>query len=307
MMVKVLYRALALLTMSALLFVGCSAAQTYLVGIDADYEPFSYIDENGDAVGFDVESIQWIAEQNGFEVEIVPVAWDGIIPALLQKKIDMVYSGMSITPEREKQVTFSIPYWKVDQGVVVLEDSEATMEEFAAGELIIGVQRSCSADQYLESEDYFGTEMYNDLVASGNIKLYDSFPMSMVALEQGLVDAVIFDDVNINSYIQDKTEFVMLDIIPTGEEYGVAMRNEDTELQDIINAGLEDLMASDKWTELLEKYIIVDESTEDVDEDVADEDVDEDIADEDVDEDIADDDAEDIDEDVDEDVDEDEE
>ncbi|MDR2855088.1 MAG: ABC transporter substrate-binding protein, partial [Methanomicrobiales archaeon] len=252
MMVKVLYRALALLTMAALLIGGCSAAETYLVGIDADYPPHTYIDENGNAVGFDVESIQWIAEQYGFEVEIVPVAWDGIIPALLQGKIDMVYSGMTITPSRAEQVTFSIPYWTVDQGVAVQDGSEVTMEEFAAGELIIGVQRSCSADQYLEAE-YFGTELYDELVASGNIKLYDTFPQSMVALEQGLVDAVIFDDVNIESYILDKPALVMLDIIETGEQYGVAMRNEDTELQDIINEGLAELMASDKWTELLEK------------------------------------------------------
>ena len=268
-MVKVLYRALALLTMSALLMAGCAAAETYLVGIDADYPPYSYIDENGVAVGFDVESIQWIAEENGFEVEIVPVAWDGIIPALLQGKIDMVYSGMSVTPTREEQVTFSIPYWTVDQGVVVQEGSTATIEEFAAGELVIGVQRSCSADQYLESE-YLGEDMYNELLQSGSIKLYDTFPQSMVALEQGLVEAVIFDDVNINSYIKDKPAFVMLDTIPTGEVYAVAMRNEDTELQDIINAGLADLMASDKWTELLNKYIIEDDATEaeDVAEDV---------------------------------------
>ena len=261
-MVKVLYRALALLTMSALLIAGCSAAESYIVGIDGDYPPYSYIDASGTAVGFDVESIQWIAEQNGFEVEISPIAWDGIIPALLQNKIDMVYSGMTITPARAEQVTFSIPYWTVDQGVAVQDGSEVTMEQFAAGEVIIGVQRSCSADQYLES-DYFGTELYNDLVQSGNIKLYDTFPQSMVALEQGLVDAVIFDDVNIISYIQDKPALVMLDTIPTGEEYGVAMRNEDTELQEIINAGIADLMASDKWTELLNKYIVEEEVTED--------------------------------------------
>ncbi|MDR2854972.1 MAG: transporter substrate-binding domain-containing protein, partial [Methanomicrobiales archaeon] len=59
----------------------------------------------------------------------------------------------------------------------------------------------------------------------------------------------------------------------TGEQYGVAMRNEDTELQDIINEGLAELMASDKWTELLEKHIIKEEAAEDEEEIVADEEV----------------------------------
>ncbi|MCL2460934.1 MAG: ABC transporter substrate-binding protein [Euryarchaeota archaeon] len=266
-MAKMLYRVFALITMSALLIAGCSAAESYIVGIDGDYPPYTYIDENGVAVGFDVESIQWIAEQNGFEVEIVPVAWDGIIPALLQNKIDMVYSGMTITPSRAAQVTFSIPYWIVDQGVVVREDSYVTMEQFEAGELIIGVQRSCSADQFLES-DYFGAEKYDQLLLSGNIKLYDTFPQSMVALGQGLVEAVIFDDVNIRSYIQNKPSLVILDVIPTGEEYGVAMRNEDTELHEIINAGIIELMVSDKWDELLSKFIIEEDVVEIVDETV---------------------------------------
>ena len=258
-MAKMLYRVFALIAISALLIAGCSAAESYIVGIDGDYPPYTYIDENGVAVGFDIESIQWIAEQNGFEIEIVPVAWDGITPALLQSKIDMVYSGMTMTPARAAQVTFSIPYWTVDQGVVVKEGSDVTMEQFEQAEIIIGVQRSCSADQYLES-DYFGPEKYFQLLQSGNIKLYDTFPMSMVALEQGLVDAVIFDDVNIKSYIQNKPSLVMLGIIPTGEEYGVAMRNEDTELHEIMNTGIAALMASEKWNELLSKYIIIEET-----------------------------------------------
>jgi polar amino acid transport system substrate-binding protein len=81
----------------------------------------------------------------------------------------------------------------------------------------------------------------------------------MVALEQGVVDAVIFDDISIESYIEDKPSFIMLGIIPTGEEYGVAMRSDDTELHDIMNRGLAELMFFDKWDDLLNKYIILEE------------------------------------------------
>lgn len=59
--------------------------KTYIVGIDGDYYPFSYIDKDGSPAGFDVESIQWIAQEMGFEVKIVPIAWDGIVPSLLAK------------------------------------------------------------------------------------------------------------------------------------------------------------------------------------------------------------------------------
>ena len=251
---------IALLVVAAVLTAGCVGTQsekkTYIVGIDGDYPPYSYVDESGKFAGFDVESIRWIAEQEGFNVEIKAVAWDGIIPALLGNKIDMVYSGMTITPARAAQVTFSKPYWSVDQGVAVKKGSAVTMDQFKAGDVTIGVQRSCSADQYIQSDDFFGQAKYDQMVKDVKIKLYDTFPQSMVALENGLVQTVIFDDVNIKDYIKAKDAIIILGTIPTGEEYGVAMRNGDTELHTLINNGLTKLMASEKWNELLAKYII---------------------------------------------------
>ena len=246
----------SLLVIFAVLMAGCVSTNdnVIVVGIDGEYPPYSYIDETGKAVGFDVESIQWIAEQKGFEVEIAPTAWDGIIPALLAGKIDMVYSGMSVTPEREAQVTFSNPYWEVNQGLVGKAGTTATVADFEEGKLVIGVQRSCSADQWMQ--DFFGMETYNQMVKDGKIKLDDSFPQSMVALEQGLVECVIFDDVNIETYIKGNDAFQMIGIIETGEVYAIAMRNEDTDLHALINEGLAELMASEKWEELKLKYIV---------------------------------------------------
>ena len=245
----------SLLVIFAVLMAGCITTDdnVYIVGIDAEYPPYSYIGEDGNPTGFDVESIQWIAEQKGLEVEIAPTAWDGIIPALLAGKIDMVYSGMSITPDRLEKVTFSNPYWEVNQGVVGKAGTTATLEQFEAGELTIGVQRGCSADQWMQEE--FG-EKYDAMYQDGKIKLYDSFPQSMVALEQGLVECVIFDDVNIETYIKGNDAFQMIGVIETGEVYAVAMRNEDTDLHALINEGLEELMASEKWEELKLKYIV---------------------------------------------------
>ena len=57
----------------------------YIIGIDGEYPPYSYVDKDGNAQGFDVESAKWIAEDQGFEVKFQPTAWDGIIPALLAR------------------------------------------------------------------------------------------------------------------------------------------------------------------------------------------------------------------------------
>ncbi|MDV0443288.1 transporter substrate-binding domain-containing protein [Methanorbis rubei] len=260
---KVLYGVAGLCLLFAVLMAGCVTTpsddekKTYIVGIDADYPPFSYLGDNGQFIGFDVESVKWIAEEQGFNVEIKAVAWDGIIPALQTGKIDMVYSGMTITPERAEKVNFTIPYWQVNQGIAAKNGSTFTTEQFKNGELTIGVQRSCSADQWMQ--DFFGDATYNQMVKDGKIMLYDTFPMSMVALEQGRVQTVIFDDVNIEDYIKSKPELKFVGVIETEEFYGVAVRKDDNELRATMDVGLAKLMASDKWTELIQKYIITDE------------------------------------------------
>ena len=249
----------SLLVIFAVLMAGCVTTDdnVYIVGIDAEYPPYSYIGEDGNPTGFDVESIQWIAEQKGFEVEIQPTAWDGIVPALQAGKIDLIYSGMSITPARAEKVAFSIPYWNVDLAVAVQAGSDVTMDQFNAGDVTIGVQRGCSSNDWLEL--HFGTEAYNQMVKDGEIKLFDSFPMSMVALGNGQVEAVIFDDAGIDEYIVGNDDLVKLGTTDTGEQFAIAVRKDDTELLATLNACLEELMASDKWTELKEKYELVEE------------------------------------------------
>ncbi len=258
---KVLYGVVGVCLVFCVLMAGCTGTQnsdkkTYIVGVDGEYPPYSYIDETGKAVGFDVESIQWIAAQNGFSVEIKPVAWDGIIPALQQGKIDMVYSGMTITPERQEKADFSNPYWTVNQGIAVREDSTLTKEQVLSGNVLIGTQRGCSAHTWLD-DNMNGVQMVKD----GKLKLYDSFPLSLVDLQNKGVDAVIFDDINIKSHIQGKP-LKMLDIIETGEQYGVAVRKGDNETMKVVNDGLAQLQASPKWQELIDKYLITHEGEE---------------------------------------------
>lgn len=123
----------------ALMFVTAPAFATtkYVNGIDSNYPPFAYIDRHGKAAGFDVDSMNWIAEKMGFTVEHRPMAWDGIISALQSQKIDMICSGMSINEERKRQVNFSEPYWNVNEqdylGVAVRKGDTVLLETLNKG------------------------------------------------------------------------------------------------------------------------------------------------------------------------------
>ncbi|HJJ82922.1 MAG TPA: transporter substrate-binding domain-containing protein, partial [Methanocorpusculum sp.] len=75
----------------------------------------------------------------------------------------------------------------------------------------------------------------------------------------GQVETVIFDDAGIDEYIIGNDKLVKLGITDTGEQFAIGVRKDDTELLAILNEGLAELMASDKWTELKEKYGLVEE------------------------------------------------
>ena len=73
----------------------------------------------------------------GFKVQVVPMAWDGIIPSLLAKKIDLIYSGMTITEERKQQVDFSDVYWVVNQAIAAREGENLDIDSFKQENILL--------------------------------------------------------------------------------------------------------------------------------------------------------------------------
>ena len=221
---------------------------TYIVGIDGEYPPYSYIDKNGDAQGFDVESVKWIADEMGFNVRIQAMAWDGIIPALQAGKIDMVYSGMTITEERKGAVNFSNPYWKVNQSVAVHDDSDLTMDDFMAGSGKVGAQRGTTGAFWVEEN------LVNDSALAANMLVtYDNFPLVATDLQNKRIEFAIYDTPPMLDAIAGKP-LHLIGEIDTGEDYGIAIRKTDTALLDTMNEGLVRLTASPKWEELKQQF-----------------------------------------------------
>ena len=80
------------------------------VGFDAGYQPFEMTNKQGQYIGFDVDLAKMVAKEMGVKVEFVNTAWDGIIPALLTNKFDVIMGGMTVTPQRNLRVNFADPY-----------------------------------------------------------------------------------------------------------------------------------------------------------------------------------------------------
>jgi polar amino acid transport system substrate-binding protein len=223
------------------------AAEKIVNGIDANFPPFAFIDQTGKATGFDVEAMDWIAKEMGFEVEHTPIDWDGIITSLLTKKIDVIASGMSITAERAEKVNFSIPYWKIEQVMVIKKDSALKLDDLLKGKQAIGVQQGTSEAKWLKAQAE--KQGWNF-----DLRYYSSAPLAVEDVLNGRIAAAAMDDAPARDAVSKKPVKILGTFGMDSEEFGYALRKEDGALLAKINEGLKKLMASPKWTELSKKY-----------------------------------------------------
>ena len=225
------------------------AKKSYVNGIDPNYPPFAYVDEKtGKAAGFDVDSMDWIAKTMGFEIAHKPMAWDGIIPALLGKQIDMVCSGMSITPERAQKVTFSTPYWTVLRVYAIPANSTLTPENILKQKIQLGVQRGTSEANAMKQEQQEKKYPFE-------LRFYDSAPLAIADLLNGRIQAALMDELPADDAISKGRNIRKINSHFKPDQFGVALRKEDKELEALVNEGYRKLMADPYWKELQKKYL----------------------------------------------------
>ena len=227
---------------------GLAQEKVYINGIDANFPPFAYVDKAGKPDGFDVAIVDWIAKDQGFKVKHQPMDWDGIIPSLKAKKIDFIASGMSITEARKKEVTFTIPYWKITQVLVAKKDAKVTPDAAMAAGNKIGVQRGTSEAKWMEE---------NLLKKEGKkfeLVYYDSAPLAVMDVVNGRIVAAAMDDAPAEDAVKKQPVKIIGGFGMADEEFGYAVRKEDAKLLEMLNAGLKKAMASPIWGEMKKKY-----------------------------------------------------
>jgi polar amino acid transport system substrate-binding protein len=222
-------------------------AKVYVVGTDAAYAPFESQNEKGEIVGFDIEVLQAAAKKAGIEVKFVNTPWEGIFNALGQGDRDMVVSAVTITAERKGTMDFSDPYFDAQQLIAVKESSKVA--KFAdLKKLKVGVQTGTTGDEAV-------TKLLGK--ASTAIKRFESTPLALKELEAGGVDAVVADNGVVIHYVANNPggKFKTVadkEFVP--EQYGVALKKGNTELQGKINKGLAEIKADGSYAAIYTKY-----------------------------------------------------
>ncbi|UZN04761.1 ABC transporter substrate-binding protein [Cellulomonas sp. S1-8] len=188
------------------------------------YEPFEFEDDNGDVVGLDIDLAQEVADDLGVELRTVVTPFDSIQSgaSLNTDACDLVASGLTITDERAEKFDFSAPYFDADQGLLVAEDSGLDDVESLAGAKV-AVQMATTGETWAQEQD-LTTVQFEDL------------GLQVQALRTGQVDAVINDIAVLGPFVAQG--FEVATTFPTGEQYGLGVRQGNAALLDAVNATL---------------------------------------------------------------------
>ncbi len=222
---------------------------TYKAVTEPSFPPFDTTDEDGNIIGFDMDLMNAIAEDQGFKVTYEALAFDALIPALQAGNADIITAGMNAEdPARQAKVDFSKTYYDSALVVVVKKDN-TTVNGF----------NDLTADMKVASQiGTTGADKTNELKANGQIKeavILDAFTTCMLQLRNGDVQAVIIDKPVAESYVAKQPDFVKIVGEPEGaESYGFAVQKGNKELLDKINAGLQNMIDNGTYDALIEKW-----------------------------------------------------
>lgn len=221
------------------------SAEVLKVATDATFAPFEFLDEKTKKpAGFDVDLVEAIGEIIGAEVQVINVAWDGLIPGLQLGNYDMIAAAMAITDERKLAVDFSRPYFVTGQVIVVKAGNTSikTPEDLKGKR--VGVQIGTTGDYAAEA------------IGGVDVKRYENAPAAFMALKVGQVHAVVVDElVAIQELNANPGQTVIAGRPFATEEYGIAVRKGNKALLDRINAALEQIQADGTYEKLYEKWI----------------------------------------------------
>jgi len=206
-----------------------------IVGIDDAFPPMAFRDSaTKEIVGLDIDLARNAVQRLGLTIEFKPIAWDKTIPRLNTGEVDIVWSGLSILPERENQMLFSQPYLESHQVILVKKGSNIARKSDLK-EKRVGFQRGASSEKWIGSDPEL-IDSLKELAAYRNNKL------ALQDLEAGLIDAVVLDEVIARYTITKRPDLFVMPGENFGKElYGVGFRKTDKALRDAVDKTLDQM------------------------------------------------------------------
>lgn len=224
------------------------AADVLRVGTEATYAPFEFMDENAQAIGYDMDIIKAVAAAQGMEVEVRNMGFDALIPSLMTNQIDAAIAAVTITPERAERVDFTEPYYNSGLSVLIREsdqDKYKTLDDLKDA-VLCGQIGTTGAEKAAElsggnSKSYnYESEVFNELKTGGCDGAVNDRPVNLYYLATSHAEGIV-----------EMSEMI------TSEQYGIAVKKGNQELLDKLNAGLKQIHEDGTFAKIHEKWFSV--------------------------------------------------
>ncbi|MBE8954725.1 MAG: amino acid ABC transporter substrate-binding protein [Quinella sp. 2Q5] len=230
-----------LLLMIALFVTGCVASgktPKLVVGVDDEFAPMAFRDEQGKLVGFDIDLAKEVARRMGVDIEFKPILWDNKREEITSGNVDIIWNGLDITDESRDYMIFSKPYMDNRQILLVKHGNPLGIHSDSeiAGK-VVGTQAGSNSAEYINA-----TPSLKDSFAG--FKTYRSVKTAFEDLSLGGVDVLIVDEIAARYEIAahpGKFEAVEATIGPV-TKIGIGFRKDDTELRDRVQKVFDDMV-----------------------------------------------------------------
>lgn len=248
---------LTAITAVSALFSSCSKKEEtkkIVVGLDDNYPPMGFVDENNEIVGFDIDVAKEASKRLGFNVEFKPIDWSSKEAELKSRRIDVLWNGLDITEKRKENMMFSEPYMDNRQIMFVPagKSSEYKFEADLAGK-VVATQSGGTAEEYLDGNEALRSSFKD-------FKKYPDYIAAFIDMQNGRVDVVVSDEITGRYYMnKHPNDFEAVDVVvgPVSE-FGIGFRKEDAELRNIVQKVLDELKADGTMAKISEKWFAAD-------------------------------------------------
>ena len=226
-----------------------SDAEKIVVGLDDNFPPMGFKDENNEITGFDVDLAKEASKRLGREVEFKAIDWSSKEAELKSGRVNILWNGLDITEKRKENMLFSDPYMENRQIIFVKKGQTGITDEKSLAGKTVGTQSASTAEEYIDGSEFFKKNVKE-------VKKYSDFVTAFMDLENGRVDAVVGDEIVGRYYMSKHPE--QLDAIDTvvgpTSDFGIAFAKDNQKLRDdvqkVINAMKQDgtiAKISEKW------------------------------------------------------------
>lgn len=245
---SVLVRACALVCLAATTAAPAWARDVLRVGLEPTFAPFEFLDtKSKQFVGYDIDLVTAVADEAGYDVEIVNMGFDALIAALRTGTIDVIASGLTITEERSKRVDFTTPYYTAGLSMLVRKADAKRYSDFKSLEgARIAVQIGTTGADFAKR------------IANAQVVAFNANSEAFMDLSAGNSAAVVHDRPVLAYFLRNQPraarDLQLQPGIEEAQQYGFAVKKGRTDLLNALNAGYDRVVKSGQKDRIENKW-----------------------------------------------------